>query len=63
MHSKNITEKLIDFVILENIQKYLTSFSKHFLKLLISRNLDNPIKIQKFLNPKITDLQNPFISS
>lgn len=61
MHRKNITEKIIDFAILDNIQKYLTTFSKHFLKLLISRNLDNPIKIQKFLNPKITDLQNPFI--
>jgi single-stranded-DNA-specific exonuclease len=37
------------------------NFSQEFLSLLISRNCKSLLDIQKFLDPKITDLKNPFI--
>ncbi|MDR0675605.1 MAG: single-stranded-DNA-specific exonuclease RecJ [Elusimicrobiota bacterium] len=66
MQKKDIKERLINPDLLINMEKAFTvnnncRFSKNFLKLLISRNLDTPTKVRKFLKPKITDLQNPFI--
>jgi len=37
-----------------------TNLSYNVLKILINRNIDTPESIQKFLNPKISDLKDPF---
>ncbi|MFC1484866.1 single-stranded-DNA-specific exonuclease RecJ [bacterium] len=52
--------KDINFSKLENLEKKL-NFSREFLQILLARGLDTPLKIQKFLNPKISFLHNPFL--
>lgn len=37
-----------------------TSLPVHIIKILVNRNVDNAADIQRFLNPKLSDLKDPF---
>ncbi len=57
---KNLMNKNQVSELIASLQK-IFGFSVEFLNLLLSKNLRTPSQIRKFLNPKISDLKNPFL--